>query len=112
MPPFASSALRWGWLLGVALLGPATLPAGGAERRLPQIRRQDGEGPLLSGSDCLLQAGPGLAAPALRRLEIGTPLQLLRHWRSADGRDWMHVQVASAPAFPGGTDRQRGWIHG
>jgi len=112
MPLSASSLLRWGWLLGVALLGPASLPAGGAERRLPQIRRQNGEGPLLSGSDCLLQAGPGLAAPALRRLEIGTPLQLLRHWRSADGRDWIQVQVASHPAFPGGSDRQRGWIHG
>ena len=112
MPCSASSVFRWGWLLGVALLAPAALPAGGAERRLPQIRRQDGEGPLLSGCDYLLQAGPGFAAPTLRRLEIGTPLQLLRHWRSADGHDWMQVQVASHSAFPGGTDRKRGWIHG
>jgi len=112
MPRSASSVFRWGWLLGVALLAPAALPAGGAERRSPQIRRQDGKGPLLSGCDCLLQSGPGFAAPTLRRLEIGTPLQLLRHWRSADGHVWMQVQVASHSAFPGGTDRQRGWIHG
>ena len=112
MPSSASSLLRWGWLLGVALLGPAALPAGGAERRLPQIRRQDGEGPLLSGSNCLLQAGPGLAAPALRRLEIGTPLQLLRHWRSADGRDWIQVQVGAHPAVPGVSVRERVWFLG
>ena len=54
----------------------------------------------------------GISCKTMRRLEIGTPLQLLRHWRSADGRDWIQVQVASHPAFPGGSDRQRGWIHG
>ena len=66
--------LRWSWLLGVSLLGPAALPAGGAERRLPQVRRHQGSGPLLSGDRCVLQASPRVAAPALLRLEVGTPL--------------------------------------
>ena len=104
--------LRWGWLLGVALLGPAGLPAGGAERRLPQIRRQQGSGPLLSCENCVLQSSPSVAAPALRRLEIGTPLQLLRRWRADDGCDWIHVQVASGPVLSAGVKQQRGWIHG
>ena len=36
----ATVMLRWSWLLGVSLFGPVALPAGGAERRLPQVRRQ------------------------------------------------------------------------
>ena len=38
--------LRWGWLLGVALMAPAALPAGGAQRRLPPLRRAGGQKPL------------------------------------------------------------------
>ena len=104
--------LRWSWLLGVSLLGPAALPAGGAERRLPQVRRHQAGGSLLSGDRWVLQASPRVAAPALRRLEVGTPLQLLRHWRSDDGRDWIQVQVSSGSALPMAVDGQRGWIHG
>ena len=58
-----AAMLRWSWLLGVSLLGPAALPAGGAERRLPQVRRHQGSGPLLSGDRCVLQASPSVAAP-------------------------------------------------
>ena len=104
--------LRWSWLLGVSLLGPAALPAGGAERRLPQVRRHQGSGPLLSGDHCVLQTSPRVVAPALRRLEVGTPLHLLRQWRSDDGRDWIQVQVATGSALPMAVEGQRGWIHG
>ena len=103
--------LRWSWLLGVSLFGPVALPAGGAERRLPQVRRQQGSDPLLSGHHCLLHASPQVAAPALRRLEIGTPLQLLRRWRSEDGSDWIQVQVATGSALSSAVEQQRGWIH-
>ena len=107
----ATMMLRWSWLLGLSLFGPVALPAGGAEHRLPQVRRQQGRGSLLSGSDCELQSSPLVAAPALRRLEIGTPLQLLRRWRSDDGRDWIQVKVTSVPALADPVERQRGWIH-
>ena len=103
--------LRWSWLLGVSLFSPIALPAGGAERRLPQIRRQQGSGPLLSGSNCVLHASPIVAAPALRRLEIGTPLQLLRSWRGEDGSDWIQVKVASGSSLSASVDQQRGWVH-
>ena len=36
--------LRWSWLLGVALMAPAALPAGGADVRQPQVRRRVGVG--------------------------------------------------------------------
>ena len=107
----SATMLRWSWLLGVSLFGPVALPAGGAERRVPQIRRQQGSDPLLSGDNCLLQSSPLVAAPALRRLEIGTPLQLLRRWRGEDGSHWIQVQVASGSALSAAVEEQRGWIH-
>ena len=104
--------LRWGWLLGVALMAPAALPAGGAQRRLPPLRRQEGKSPLLSGDSCVLRSSPLVEAPALRRLELGTPLQMLRHWRGDDGRDWIQVQVSSGQGLPSGLQSVRGWVHG
>ena len=104
--------LRWSWLLGVALLAPAALPAGGADRRQPEVRRREAGGPLLSEADALLQGSPRVAAPTLRRLELGTPLQLLRRWRAENGQEWIQVQVARSAAMPADAQPQRGWLHG
>ena len=106
------TVLRWSWLLGVALLAPTALPAGGAERRQPEVRRRDSTGPLLSGSEDLLQASPHVSAPALRQLDLGTPLRVLRRWRCADGEEWFQVQVASTAGTDDPTQVQRGWVHG
>ena len=112
MPMAVTSLLRWSWLLGVALLAPAALPAGGADRRQPEVRRREAGGPLLSEADALLQGSPRVAAPTLRRLELGTPLQLLRRWRSDNGQEWIQVQVARSAAMPADAQPQRGWLHG
>ena len=104
-------ALRWGWLLGVALMAPVALPAGGAQRRLSPVRRQEGKTPMLSGDHCVLRSSPRVEAPALGRVELGTPLQLLRHWRSEDG-DWIQVQVMRGRGWPAGFESLRGWVHG
>ena len=50
--------------------------------------------------------------PALRRLELGTPLQMLRHWRGDDGRDWIQVQMSSGQGLPVGFQPVRGWVRG
>jgi len=107
-----TSLLRWSWLLGVALLAPAALPAGGADRRQPEVRRREAGGPWLSEADALLQGSPRVAAPTLRRLELGTPLQLLRRWRADNGQEWIQVQVARSAAMPADAQPQRGWLHG
>ncbi|WP_038000964.1 MULTISPECIES: hypothetical protein [unclassified Synechococcus] len=112
MPMALTSLLRWSWLLAVALLAPAALPAGGADRRQPEVRRREAGGPLLSGADALLQGSPRVAAPTLRRLELGTPLQLLRRWRADNGQEWIQVQVARTAAMPVEAQPQRGWLHG
>ena len=95
--------LRWSWLLGLALIVPADLPAGGAQRGQPQVRRRNGSGPIHTSAETTLQLSPMAVAPPLRPLAAGTSLRLLRHWTCGDGHDWYQVQALSG-------DSQRGWI--
>ena len=89
--------------MGVALMAPATLPAGGADRRQPQPRRRAGSGALHTATDQPLRLSPLAVAPHLSTLKAGSPLRLLRRWSAADGQDWLHVQTVSG-------DQRRGWL--
>jgi hypothetical protein len=94
-------------LLGLALIAPAALPAGGAERRQPELRRRQAGDPLLATGPMALRSSPRQQAPALARLEAGEPLELLRSWWSPSGRRWLQVQTAAGPGEP-----RRGWLAG
>ena len=98
------AVLRWSWLLGVALMAPATLPAGAGEIRQPQIRRRSqGAGPLHTTLEADLHHSPMAMAPALSNIAAGTPLRLLHRWSGEDGHDWLHVQELTG-------DSRRGWL--
>jgi hypothetical protein len=103
-----SAPWRWAALLGFALVAPVALPAGGADRRLPEVRRRQAGEPLLSGGARSLQASPERQAPALARLAGDEPLRVLRSWRSPAGDRWLQVEAAAAPA--GLTPSRRGWL--
>lgn len=100
---------RLPWVLGLALMVPAALPAGGGDRRSPELRRRQGGDPLLSeGSrDGVLRASPHHRAPCLLPLRSGVPLRLLRVWQKPDGERWLHVE---APGLIGAA--RRGWLVG
>jgi len=100
----AGPLLRWSWLLAIALLAPAALPAGGGDRRAPQVRRRSsGDGPLQTVSSCALRLSPMVQAPQLGGLASGTPLRLLQRWAGDDGLDWLYVQEMSGSL-------RRGWL--
>lgn len=101
-------ALRWAALLGFALLAPAALPAGGGERRAPEVRRrQSSLEPLLTSGCQSLRCAPERQAPVLTRVESGVPLRVLRQWFSPQGRRWLQVEVASLAG-----QASRGWLIG
>jgi hypothetical protein len=106
--PAGWPAWRWAALLGFALLAPAALPAGGADRRLPEVRRRERQGePLLSDGATQLHCAPGCQAPVLVRLETGAPLRVLRQWFDPNGRRWLQVETRRRPGLA-----ERGWLPG
>jgi len=83
-------------ILGFALIAPATLPAGGAERRPIELRRrQSHQDPWLLSEGGVLQCAPRSVAPALVPVQPGQPLRVMRSWLSPTGRHWLHVEAAS-----------------
>jgi hypothetical protein len=101
-------ALRIATLLGFALLAPTTLPAGGGERRLPELRRrQNPQEPLLSSTCLSLLCSPERRAPVLSRIDAGEPLHVLRRWLSPEGSLWLRVEAMTPCGKPA-----RGWLHG
>ncbi len=104
-PRLAWASWRWVALLGFALVAPAALPAGGADRRQPEVRRrQTSQEPLLSAGRQLLRAAPRHQAPAITRAELGAPLRVIRRWTEPGGAHWLQVELAS----PAGL--RRGWL--
>lgn len=102
-------ALRCIALLGFALLAPAALPAGGGERRIPEVRRrQSALEPLLSSACLSLRCSPERQAPVLATVDSDVPLRVLRQWFSPQGRRWLQVEMASGPV----NVRRRGWLAG
>ena len=97
---------RWAALLGFALLAPAALPAGGGERRLPDVRRRESSRePLVVGCQSGLYSSPQQQAPILAKLAPGTPLRVLQKWMGPHGQWWWQVEVANRSLGP-----TRGWV--
>ena len=98
---------RWAALLGFALVAPAGLPAGGGERRSPEVRRRASVlEPVLSASSFQLRCAPQHQAPALLEVASDSPLRVLRSWWEPNGQRWLLVEGAG----PEGS--RRGWLAG
>jgi hypothetical protein len=92
---------RWGTVLTFALFAPVALPAGGADRRQPEVRRRTSGEPLIPAGCLSLLLAPQQEAPQLVRLQTDTPLRVLRSWRSERGEQWLQVEAG---------ERRRGWL--
>ncbi|MEB3202816.1 MAG: SH3 domain-containing protein [Synechococcus sp.] len=95
-----AAAWRWAALLGFALITPVALPAGGADRRSPELRRRTIGEPLLCTGRMALRLSPNQQAPALQQLSADQPLRVVRSWTGGSGQRWLQVQTAD----------RRGWL--
>ena len=104
-------ALRWSWLLGIALLAPIGLPAGGGELNQPEFREREDFEPYFAGPKCILQEYPLSMAPSIHALNVGTPVRILHSWESPEGDNWLYIQAISKRKIRSSHLRQRGWIN-
>jgi len=103
--------LRWWWVLVLALFAPVSLPAGGGtDRNKVQILRKDVSGSFFAGNSCFLRPSPFIGVSSIRKINIGTPVKVLHSWKSADGRNWLHIELSSSEMLNFSTAVRRGWI--
>ena len=105
-----SLLFRKGWVLGMALALPVTLPAGAGPRTCMELLMRRKSDPILLTNNCSLRSSPESLASTLRLLEMGTPVDILRLWHTSDGNFWCKIEIASA--IDGGFDLgvRRGWL--
>lgn len=105
-------------LISFALVGPAGLPAGGAEAKVPEVRRrQRSSEPLTVPLATALRCEPQRQAPVIVQVAAGAPLRPLRRWFAADGQRWIQVELAPGlgrrPIHGGAatiSGARRGWL--
>ena len=85
----------WTWLLGISLVVPTSLPAGGSQKLIIQHRENNIESTLISLKDFDLLSSATLNSSIVSRVDSGTPVDVLKVWNSNDGGKWLLVNVLS-----------------
>ncbi len=85
----------WTWLLGISLVVPTSLPAGGSRKLIIQHRENNIESTLISLKDFDLLSSATLNSSIVSRVDSGTPVYVLKVWDSNESGKWLLVNVLS-----------------
>ena len=88
-----NTVLIWSWLLGISLLVPTTLPAGGAQKSIIKFRENSIRSPLIVIKKINLHSATYEDSSILMSINSGTPVQVLNFWDSPDSGKWILVNV-------------------
>ena len=97
-------------LITFALIGPITLPAGGIQKSLNQIKYLDNTREIIVNSNTYLYSFPEINAKELLVLDIGTTLSVLRNWKVSKSETWVRVELASNKFLDDPNKILKGWI--
>tara|TARA_Y100001968_G_scaffold277980_1_gene273060 strand:- start:491 stop:829 length:339 start_codon:yes stop_codon:yes gene_type:complete len=104
-----STFIVWSWLLGISLLVPTTLPAGGAQKSIIQIRENNVRSPLITLKECNLLTSASYDSSVLTKIKVGTPVHILRVWENSESGKWLLVNVISQDFDQ--LFYKRGWVN-
>ena len=89
-----STFIIWTWLLGIALVIPATLPAGGAQESIIQHRKNSIGSPIIALKDFNLLSSAHKNSSVVTSVKAGTPVKILKIWDSTNSGKWLLVHIA------------------
>ena len=104
-----STFIVWTWLLGIALVVPTTLPAGGAQKSNIQLRKNNISSPIIALKDFNLLSSASNNSSVVTRVESGTPVNILKVWDSKDSGKWLLVNVLSRDFYQ--FFYKKGWVN-
>ena len=88
-----STFIIWTWLLGISLVVPTSLPAGGSQKSVVQHRENNIGSPLIALKDFNLLSSASINSSILSKVQAGTPVDVLKVWDSSDNKQWLLVNV-------------------
>ena len=106
---FISTFIVWSWLLGIALVAPTTLPAGGAQKSIIQYRKNNIGSPIIALKEFNLLASASNNSSILTPVRAGTPVNILKVWDSSEGQKWLLVNVLSQDFYQ--FFYKKGWVN-
>ena len=97
-------------LIGFALIGPITLPAGGIQRELIDYKILNTSKEIILNTSYPLYAFPNTNAKKLIVLHSGSSLSILRKWLVNEKDIWVRVELVTNKFFDSPNKTIRGWI--
>ena len=104
-----STFIIWTWLLGISLVVPTSLPAGGSQKSTIHQRENNIGSPLIALKDFNLLSSASNNSSVLTRVPFGTPVEVLQVWDSTGSGKWLLVKVLSQNFYQ--LFYKRGWIN-
>jgi len=97
-------------LIGFALIGPISLPAGGIQRDLDEYKILNCSKEIILYSKCSLYTFPKVNAKKLTVLNSGSSLSILHKWIANEKDVWARVELATNQILENPNRPIRGWI--
>ena len=97
-------------LIGFALVGPITLPAGGIQRNLNEYKSLNNSKEIILNANCSLYTFPQTNAKKLMVLPSGYSLSILRKWVVNERDIWARVELATNRFIEHPNRTKKGWI--
>ena len=106
---FIGTFIVWTWLLGIALVVPTTLPAGGAQKSIIQQRKNNMGSPIIALKEFNLLSSPSNNSLILNRVQAGTPVNVIKAWEASDSSQWLLVNVLCRDFYQ--LFYRKGWVN-
>ena len=97
-------------LIGFALIGPITLPAGGIQRNLDDYNIFNTSKEIVLNESCSLFTYPRTNAKKLMVLNSGSSLSILRKWIVTEKDIWARVELTTNRFIEHPNKTTKGWI--
>ena len=97
-------------LIGFALVGPITLPAGGIQKNLNEYKILNNSKEIILNSNCSLYSFPKTNAKKLMVLNSGSSLSILRKWVVSEKDIWARVELVTNRFIEHPNRTSKGWI--
>ena len=97
-------------LIGFALIGPISLPAGGIQKNFSECKSLNNPKEILLKTSVSLYTFPQTNAKKLTVINSGSSLSILRKWVIKENDVWVRVELSTNRFIDNPNKIRRGWV--